>query len=75
MAFFLDQLKQVFRRFARAPLFTTITLITLAVGIGANTVVFSVVEGVLSKAAGLSPGRSARRHLARGSWKSAFEAT
>lgn len=49
MAFFTDQLKQVFRRLARAPLFTTITLITLAVGIGANTVVFSVVEGVLLK--------------------------
>ena len=47
--FFTDQLKQVFRRLARAPLFTTITLITLAVGIGANTVVFSVVEGVLLK--------------------------
>src|ERR1700758_651317 len=49
MAFFTDQLKQVFRRLARAPLFTTITLITLTVGIGANTVVFSVVEGVLLK--------------------------
>jgi predicted permease len=49
MAFFTDQLKQVFRRLARAPLFTTITLITLAVGIGANTVVFSVVDGVLLK--------------------------
>ncbi|MGA9587922.1 MAG: ABC transporter permease [Terracidiphilus sp.] len=49
MAFFADQLKQVVRRLARAPLFTTITLITLAVGIGANTVVFSVVEGVLLK--------------------------
>src|SRR5260370_3606415 len=49
MAFFAHQLKQVFRRLARAPLFTTITLITLAVGIGANTVVFSVVEGVLLK--------------------------
>lgn len=46
---FIDQLKQVFRRLARAPLFTTITLITLSVGIGANTVVFSVVEGVLLK--------------------------
>jgi predicted permease len=44
-----NELKQVFRRLARAPLFTTITLITLAVGIGANTVVFSVVEGVLLK--------------------------
>jgi predicted permease len=49
MAFFADQLKQVCRRLARAPLFTTITLITLAVGIGANTVVFSVVDGVLLK--------------------------
>jgi len=49
MAFFDDQFKQVFRRLARAPLFSTITLITLAVGIGANTVVFSVVEGVLLK--------------------------
>jgi predicted permease len=49
MASFTDQLNQVFRRLARAPLFTTITLITLAVGIGANTVVFSVVEGVLLK--------------------------
>ena len=37
------------RRLARAPLFTAITLITLAVGIGANTVVFSVVEGILLK--------------------------
>ena len=44
-----DQIKQVFRRLLRAPLFTAITLITLAVGIGANTVVFSVVDGVLLK--------------------------
>jgi predicted permease len=46
---FFEQVKQVFRRLAKAPLFTAITLITLAVGIGANTVVFSVVNGVLLK--------------------------
>jgi predicted permease len=46
---FNDQLRQAIRRLARAPLFTAITLITLAVGIGANTVVFSVVEGALLK--------------------------
>lgn len=49
MTKFSDQLKQIFRRLLRAPLFTAITLITLAVGIGANTAVFSVIEGVLLK--------------------------
>jgi len=49
MAISTDQLKQVLRRLGRAPLFTTVTLLTLAVGVGANTVIFSVVEGVLLK--------------------------
>ena len=49
MAKFGDQLRQVVRRLGRAPLFTAITLITLAIGVGANTVIFSVVEGVLLK--------------------------
>jgi predicted permease len=46
---FRNQVRQVFRRLARAPMFTAITLITLAAGVGANTVVFSVLEGVLLK--------------------------
>src|ERR1700677_3399068 len=49
MAMWNDQLRQILRRLCRAPLFTTITLITLAIGVGANTVIFSVVEGVLLK--------------------------
>jgi len=49
MTNFGDQLRQVFRRLGRAPLFTIITLITLAAGVGANTVIFSVLEGVLLK--------------------------
>ncbi|MGB7029267.1 MAG: ABC transporter permease [Candidatus Acidiferrum sp.] len=49
MKTFLVHLKQVFRRLAHAPLFTAITLITLAAGVGGNTVVFSVLEGVLLK--------------------------
>jgi predicted permease len=46
---FLNQLKQVLRRLSHAPLFTAITLITLAAGVGGNTVVFSVLESVLLK--------------------------
>jgi len=49
MGLFRSHLKQLFRRLGRAPLFTAVTLITVAVGIGANTVIFSVVEGVLLK--------------------------
>ncbi|HXN73434.1 MAG TPA: ABC transporter permease [Candidatus Acidoferrales bacterium] len=49
MGTFTDQLRQVLRRLGRAPMFTIITVITLAAGIGANTVIFSVLEGVLLK--------------------------
>src|SRR5439155_1029887 len=49
MESFKNELKQVLRRLRSAPLFTTITLITLAAGVGANTVVFSVLEGILLK--------------------------
>lgn len=49
MGTFGDQLRQVLRRLGRAPLFTFITLVTLAFGVGANTVIFSVLEGVLLK--------------------------
>ncbi|KAA6457884.1 ABC transporter permease [Acidobacteria bacterium AB60] len=49
MAIVPEQLKQVVRRLLRAPLFSTLCLLTIAIGIGANTVVFSVVDGVLLK--------------------------
>ena len=49
MGYFAGQVRQVLRRLARAPMFTAVTLITLAAGIAANTVVFSVLEGILLK--------------------------
>src|SRR5271165_1043465 len=44
-----NQFKHVLRRLVRSPLFTCMTLLTLAIGIGANTAIFSVIEGVLLK--------------------------
>src|SRR4029077_20933304 len=45
----LSDLRQVLRRLGRSPIFTVMTIITLAAGVGANIAVFSVVEGVLLK--------------------------
>jgi len=44
-----NHLKHVVRRLMRSPMFTVVTLITIGIGVGANTAIFSVINGVLLK--------------------------
>lgn len=46
---FTRDLQHTLRRLARTPGFTLATIVTLALGIGANTAIFSVIHGVLLK--------------------------
>ncbi|MGA2601709.1 MAG: ABC transporter permease [Bryobacteraceae bacterium] len=49
MESFSNLLRHVIRRLMRSPLFTIVTLITIGIGVGANTAIFSVVNGIVLK--------------------------
>jgi putative ABC transport system permease protein len=49
MGQFGQQLRHVLRSLARTPMFAIVTVITIGLGIGANTAVFSVINGIILK--------------------------
>ena len=55
---FWQELRFGMRRLAKAPAFTIVAVLTLALGIAANTAIFSVINGLFFHPAGVSdPGR------------------
>jgi putative ABC transport system permease protein len=45
----MQPLRHVLRRLARSPLFTVLTILMLALGVGSNTAIFSLINGIVLK--------------------------
>lgn len=55
---FIADLRFAFRSFAQTPVFTTVAILSLALGIGANTAIFTLMDQVLLRALSVEdPGR------------------
>ncbi len=59
----IEDLRYAVRQLFRAPTFTIVTILTLALGVGANTAIFSVIQAVLLHPSGVEePERVASFH-------------
>jgi predicted permease len=59
----IENLRYAIRQLFRAPTFTIVTILTLALGVGANTAIFSVIQAVLLHPSGVQdPERVASFH-------------
>src|SRR4030095_6409540 len=58
MTGFIQDIRYALRALARAPGFSAVAVLTLALGIGATTIVYSLVDGILLKPLPIAdPGR------------------
>lgn len=62
MGSFRNELKHIVRRLMRAPMLTLVTLATIAIGVGANSAIFSVTKRRSPETACVSTARKAGKH-------------